>query len=224
MKANIQIPTLEPVSSGGVAFRRGAGGEAEVAVVSTLPTERWQLPKGIVDEGESPEEAALREVREEAGIETELVAPIETIEYWYVGGGGGGRRVRYHKFVHFFLLAYRGGDVSDHDHEVSEARWVGIDEALKMLAFKNERAVMEKARGMIADLLKRREGNLMKREKENSSPRNDRGEGDRGDVVESAGETTAAALITGPAADKPVGAGTMVEVSEESGKDGKAGG
>jgi hypothetical protein len=62
----------------------------------------------------------------------------------------------------------------------------------------------------------------MKQEKENSSPQTDQAEGDRGDVVESAGETTAAALITGPADDKPVGAGTMVEVSGESGKDEQA--
>lgn len=150
MKANVKIPTLDQVSAGGVAFRAGESG-VEVAIVSVVPNGRWQLPKGIVDRGESPEAAAVREVREEAGIETNSLAPIETIEYWYVGGSGQ-RRVRYHKFVHFFLLSYRGGDVSDHDHEVSEARWVRIDEAIKMLAFKNERMVVEKAREMIAAL------------------------------------------------------------------------
>jgi 8-oxo-dGTP pyrophosphatase MutT (NUDIX family) len=148
-----KISTLNQVSAGGVAFRLSEF-EPEVAIVAVMPGERWQLPKGIIDKGESPEVAAQREVREEAGIETELLAPIETIEYWYVSERRG-RRVRYHKFVHFFLLAYRDGDVSNHDHEVSEARWVSIDEALGMLAFKSERAVVEKAREMIIALSRR---------------------------------------------------------------------
>ena len=146
--ARAKIPTQEQVSAGGVAFRLN-GSEPEVAIVSVLPGPRWQLPKGIIDKGESPERAALREVREEAGIETELLAPIDTVEYWYVSEKRG-RRVRYHKFVHFFLLEYRGGEVSDHDHEVAEARWVRTGEAIEMLAFKSERAVVEKAREMIA--------------------------------------------------------------------------
>lgn len=146
------ISTLNQVSAGGVAFRLSEF-EPEVAIVAVTPGERWQLPKGIIDKGETPEVAALREVREEAGIETKLLAPIETIEYWYVSERRG-RRVRYHKFVHFFLLAYRGGDVSNHDHEVSEARWVSIDEAIRMLAFKSERAVVEKAREMITAFVK----------------------------------------------------------------------
>jgi 8-oxo-dGTP pyrophosphatase MutT (NUDIX family) len=146
--ATVKIPTLDQVSAGGVAFRLSKKSVPEVAIVSVLPKRRWQLPKGIVDKGESSEDAALREVREEAGIETKLLASIETIEYWYVGERQG-QRVRYHKFVHFFLLAYQGGDVSNHDHEVVEARWVGIDEAIEMLAFKSERAVVEKAREMI---------------------------------------------------------------------------
>ena len=148
--AAARIATLDQVSAGGVAYRAGAPGP-EVAIVSTMPGERWQLPKGIVEQNESPEAAATREVREEAGIETVLIAPIETIEYWYVSERRG-ERVRYHKFVHFFLMAYVGGDVSKHDHEVAEARWVKIDEALRMLAFGNERLVVEKARGMIAAL------------------------------------------------------------------------
>ncbi len=97
-KAKIQ--TLEQVSAGGAAFRLSNSGY-EIAIISVNPSRRWQLPKGLIDEGETPEIAALREVREEAGIETELLSKIETIEYWYVGDSRG-ERVRFHKSVHFF--------------------------------------------------------------------------------------------------------------------------
>ena len=89
-----------------MAVRRGAVG-AEIALIRPRGTERWQLPKGLVDPGESPELTARREVREEAGVDGDVVAPIETIEYWYVGTEPDGTRVRFHKAVHFFLLAYR---------------------------------------------------------------------------------------------------------------------
>jgi 8-oxo-dGTP diphosphatase len=137
------VPTERQVSAGGVAFRRSPAG-IELALVRVGKKQRWQLPKGHVDEGESPEEAALRETREEAGIETELIAPLETIEYWFFGGTTAGR-MRYHKFVHFYLLEYRFGDVQDHDHEVDEARWVPVDEAVEMLAFASERKVARQA-------------------------------------------------------------------------------
>ena len=145
-----KIHTEEQISAGGVAFRWNKT-EAQIAIVLIMPGERWQLPKGIVDRRESLEAAAAREVLEEAGIETELLASIDTIEYWYVGERRG-KRIRYHKFVHFFLLSYLGGDVSNHDDEVAEARWVTFDEAIAMLAFKSERIVVEKARQMIVDL------------------------------------------------------------------------
>jgi 8-oxo-dGTP pyrophosphatase MutT (NUDIX family) len=138
-----KTPTLEQVSAGGVAFRQNVS-DFEVVIVSAKPSLRWQLPKGIVDEDETPEQAALREVLEEAGIETELLEKIEMVEYWYFGHKNG-ERVRFHKFVHFFLMKYLSGDSGDHDHEVAEARWVKIDEAIKMLAFKSEKAVVEKA-------------------------------------------------------------------------------
>lgn len=138
-----QIPTVEQTSAGGVIYRDVAGFR-EVAIVKILPELRWQLPKGLIDPGETSEQAALREVREEAGIEGEIVGKIDTINYWFVADYGSGRR-RYHKFVHFFLMRSIGGDVENHDHEVEESRWVSMDQALQMLDFENERDVLAKA-------------------------------------------------------------------------------
>ncbi len=135
--------TVEQISAGGVAVR-GENSNIEIALISVNPSRRWQLPKGIIDDGETPEIAAVREVREEAGIEAELLEKIETIEYWYFGENGG-ERVRFHKLVHFFLMNYKSGDVADHDHEVVEARWVKAEDAIEMLAFKSEKQVVEKA-------------------------------------------------------------------------------
>lgn len=140
-----KIPTLQQTSAGGAAFRDG-----RVVIVSVNPSRRWQLPKGLIDKGESAEQAAVREVREEAGIDTRVVAPIETIEFWYFSGSGS-ERVRYHKFVHFFLLEYLHGSVADHDHEIAEAIWVTPEQAIQMLAFDSERGVVEKARSMMKE-------------------------------------------------------------------------
>ena len=143
------IPTKTQISAGGVVFRRRDDARVEVALISVGEGNRWQLPKGLVDAGESAEAAAVREAREETGIETELLAPVDKIEYWYYSTNRG-QRVRFHKFVHFYLLRYLSGDVREHDAEVNEARWVEIDEALAMLAFKGEREVLTRARELIA--------------------------------------------------------------------------
>jgi 8-oxo-dGTP pyrophosphatase MutT (NUDIX family) len=139
------LPTQDQVSSGGVAFRRNIDATIDVALIQVGQRARWQLPKGAIESGEAPEAAALREVREETGLSTEIIEPLEVIEYWYVGDHAS-RRTRFHKKVHFFLMRYISGEVADHDHEVLEARWMPIDEAIEKLAFKNERLVVEKAR------------------------------------------------------------------------------
>jgi len=143
----IKVPVKEQVSAGGVVFR-GDKGKIEVVIISVGGQNRWQLPKGMVEKGESPETAAVREAREEAGVSSEVVQLIETIEYWYAGLDNG-IRVRFHKRVHFYLLRYVSGDTKDHDWEVNEARWVPIDDATSQLTFDNERRVMERARELI---------------------------------------------------------------------------
>ncbi|CAN5633478.1 hypothetical protein BH18ACI1_BH18ACI1_18010 [soil metagenome] len=147
------ILTVEQISAGGVAFRQNDS-DFEIAIISVKPSRRWQLPKGIVDKGETNETAALREMREEAGIETDLLDKIETIEYWYFGAKNG-ERVRFHKFVHFFLMKYLSGETENHDHEVAEARWVKADKAIEMLAFKSEKAMVEKAIELIPQFTKK---------------------------------------------------------------------
>jgi len=142
-----KVPTKLQISAGGVAYREHDG-QIDVVLISVGADNRWQLPKGIVDKGESTEDAALREVREETGIDAIMIDRIDKVEYWYFSKEKGGA-VRYHKFVYFYLLSYRSGDVRDHDLEVNEARWFQIDEAIQKLAFNSEKKIMEKARDLI---------------------------------------------------------------------------
>src|SRR5262249_33942897 len=131
------------VSAGGVVVRQMKG-RPHVALICVGPVRRWQLPKGLVESGEEAAAAATREVREGAGVEADLIAPVEPIEYWDVAPIGGGR-VRSNKTVPFVLFRYRAGDVANHDHEVHEARWVPAGDVVEMLSFANEKRVAEKA-------------------------------------------------------------------------------
>jgi 8-oxo-dGTP pyrophosphatase MutT (NUDIX family) len=145
-----KFPTKIQVSAGGVAFRK-RDGRTEVALISVNEDNRWQLPKGLVGPDETSEAAALREVHEETGLETEMVRLIEKIEYWYVSKNRG-KPVRFHKYVYFYLLRYLSGDTADHDHEVNEARWVEIRQAQAMLTYESEKKVLVEAEEMIAAL------------------------------------------------------------------------
>jgi len=90
------------------------------------------------------EETALREVTEETGLEVRIVAPIDHIEYDFVQGGA-----RIHKTVHFWLMEPVGGDLSRHDHEFAEVRWVPLVDAPGLLTFETERLLVEQAARMI---------------------------------------------------------------------------
>ena len=106
----------------------------------------WSLPKGHVEAGETPEQAAIREVHEETGISGEILASLGTIDFWFIAEG---RRV--HKTVHHFLLRAVGGELSDADVEVDEVAWVPLDELGAHLAYAGERRLAETAAGLLAD-------------------------------------------------------------------------
>jgi 8-oxo-dGTP pyrophosphatase MutT (NUDIX family) len=129
---------IREFSAGGVVVRRMQG-RPFVAVVR-VRDEILALPKGHPDGEESAAEAARREVREETGLEAEVVERLGDVKYWYVRGGE-----RVMKIVAFFLFRYRSGSVENHDHEVEEALWIPLDEAPRRLAYKGEREMAEAA-------------------------------------------------------------------------------
>lgn len=133
------------VSSGGVIFRRH-GDSIEVAMVAVKGGNVWCLPKGIIDKGEVPEKTAIREVAEEAGLKGRIIEKLGEITYWYYIKE---ENIKCRKTVHFFLMEYEGGDVSNHDWEVDDASWFPIDEAIEKAGYKGEKEMLEKAKGII---------------------------------------------------------------------------
>jgi 8-oxo-dGTP pyrophosphatase MutT (NUDIX family) len=145
----LTVRTARAVSAGGVVLAelRPNAPVALVAHRSARGALQWTLPKGAQEPGESVEETALREVREETGLEVELVGPLDTIDYWFVWAP---ERTRYHKFVHYFLMRATGGDFSAHDHEMEDAAWFEPDQARRQMSFNNERRLLDLIPGVLA--------------------------------------------------------------------------
>jgi 8-oxo-dGTP pyrophosphatase MutT (NUDIX family) len=136
------------VSAGGVVYRRGNDDAVDLALAARR-TRRgqlaWGLAKGAIEQGESDEQAAVREVLEETGLEAEVEADLGDIRYFYVWEG-----VRVRKRVHFFLMRTTGGDVANHDTEMEDVRWFPLTTAVKRAAYKGEREVIERAANRLA--------------------------------------------------------------------------
>lgn len=146
------MKTREERSAGGVIYRAESGGAA-VCLIATHDGRVWQLPKGLIEPGEPPEETARREVSEETGLKGELLQPLDEIEYWYVWDYGEGPE-RVHKLVNFYLLRYVDGSTEDHDDEADEARWFPIAQAHERLSHDNERRIMRLAEKAIVGVIR----------------------------------------------------------------------
>jgi 8-oxo-dGTP pyrophosphatase MutT (NUDIX family) len=138
-----KIPTTKEVSAGGVVYRPTDDGAIEV-VLASRRTRRgqlaWGLAKGGIEAGESKEEAAIREVREETGLTADIEADLGDTKYMYVWD-----EIRIRKTVHFFLMRHTGGDVDDRDDEMEEIRWFPLERAIKRAAYRGERDMLVKA-------------------------------------------------------------------------------
>jgi 8-oxo-dGTP pyrophosphatase MutT (NUDIX family) len=138
------LRTARATSAGGVVHRT-VDGETEILLVHRRAPVLWALPKGTPDSGETIEETALRETREETGIEVEIEAPLSAIRYFFVRG-----TTRFHKTVHFFLMRPVGGAIELHDGEFDEVRWARVGEALALLNHATERSVVERAVALLS--------------------------------------------------------------------------
>jgi 8-oxo-dGTP pyrophosphatase MutT (NUDIX family) len=127
------------VSAGGVVLREGETG-TEVVICGRSSDGVWGLPKGTLDEGESLEQAAVREVIEETGLKVEIVRKVGVVEYWFAREG-----VRYHKWVHHYLMRATGGDTAHHDSEHDRVEWLPVERALRKLTFENDRNIVREA-------------------------------------------------------------------------------
>lgn len=154
--------TVREISSGGIVYRRRKG-VTEVAVIRVR--NKWRLPKGRVEEGEGLQETALREVREESGLEGRVVAKLGDITYWYTNKTKEGETIRIFKRVYFYLVRYLKGDVRRHDDEVEEACWLPIEEAMKKLSYPTERETMRKAMILLGGASLRQQAPTLRRAK-----------------------------------------------------------
>jgi 8-oxo-dGTP pyrophosphatase MutT (NUDIX family) len=136
------VKTRRQVSAGGVLLRAGpTGPEVLLAARRTRRGEVvWGLPKGLVEKGESFEEAAIREVREETGFDGDVTAPLGTVSYWFVWEG-----TRINKTVHFFQMKLTGGDAAFRDMEMEDVDWFPLSTAAESVAFDSERKIIRKA-------------------------------------------------------------------------------
>jgi len=137
------VPVEELVSAGGLVYRRGSQG-IEVVACGRTEDGVWGLPKGAPEPGEPLEEAAIREVGEETGLHVKIEDKIGTIRYWFSRPG-----VRFHKTVHHYLMTASGGSVDDHDFEYDRVEWLPVEEACRLLSYKNEVDVVRKGAEMV---------------------------------------------------------------------------
>ena len=135
----------EHLSAGGVIYRF-CGDDIEVILCGRLSPKLWALPKGTPESNETIEETAVREAKEETGLEIILETFIDVVEYWFVSPENGSLC---HKRVNFYLMEAVSGDTSLHDHEFDIVEWFVAPLALRAMTYQNEVRVVEKSIAMV---------------------------------------------------------------------------
>jgi ADP-ribose pyrophosphatase YjhB (NUDIX family) len=143
-----RLPRVDETSAGGLVLDLSGPVPMGALIGRTNRRGRllWSLPKGHLEHGETLEQAAVREVAEETGIQGLIIGSLGTIDFWFVVEG---RRV--HKTVHHFLMRAVGGELSDEDVEVTEVAWVPLPRIADRLAYSDERALLEAACRLLRD-------------------------------------------------------------------------
>jgi 8-oxo-dGTP pyrophosphatase MutT (NUDIX family) len=144
-----RLRTVHETSAGGLVIDGLDGPRHEQVAALIGRVDRrgrmlWSLPKGHIEQGETAEQTAIREVAEETGIRGSVLAALGRIDYWFVTDG---RRV--HKTVHHYLMRFSGGELCDEDLEVAEVAWVPIHELPSRLAYADERRLAQVADELI---------------------------------------------------------------------------
>jgi 8-oxo-dGTP pyrophosphatase MutT (NUDIX family) len=146
-----RLPAVEERSAGGIIVdvHEGIARIAVIARRNRAGRVEWCLPKGHLENDETPEQAAVREIEEETGIRGDIVTLLGTIDYWFSVEG---RRI--HKHVYHYLLHATGGTLTiegDPDHEAIDVAWVPLEDLGDLLAFPNERRIAREASVRLAD-------------------------------------------------------------------------
>ncbi|CAB4905071.1 MAG: NUDIX domain-containing protein [Actinobacteria bacterium] len=144
-----KTPRIEEVSAGGLVLDRSSRPWKAALIARRDRRGRliWSLPKGHVEVGETNEQAAIREVHEETGIESSVLMTLGTIDFWFMA-----EDKRIHKTVHHYILNADGGELSDEDREVVEVAWIPIDDVAGKLAHSDERKLMARVPELLAGL------------------------------------------------------------------------
>ncbi len=133
-------------SAGGVVYKK-SGGKTLILVSQHSQHHGWVFAKGLIGDhikGESKEETAVREVKEETGILGKIIRPLTPVEYWYEFGG---EKIK--KRVYYFIMEYVNGDTNDHDFEMENVEWLEKAKVLDRLTFPSDKKVWQEALKLI---------------------------------------------------------------------------